>query len=133
MTWTVSTYLRNQLAEGSDLDTMLTGGELVITDNASPLAELVSNAIASAVTTANAVAVTFSAGTVNSGISNQDGANAFIYDSASPRNLLLSTNSVTATAGGGDITFDDNTGWNDGDTVTAGVATITVTVTATTA
>ena len=125
MTWTVNNNLRNDLAEGADLDTALTGGSIEIYNASATL--LVSCAIASVTTVNNVATVAFSSGTVESGISAQTGTNAKIFDSLS--NELLSTNDVGTS--GNDIVFDDNTGWNANDTIDVGDATITLTVTAT--
>ena len=124
MTWTVNNNLRNNMADGADLDASLTGGSIEFYNAGATL--LASCAIASVVTTANSVVVTFSSGTVEVGISAQTATNAKLFSSGAAE--LLSTNDVGTS--GNDITFDDNTGWNDGDTVSPGTATITLTVSA---
>jgi hypothetical protein len=125
MAWTASTALRNHLAGSGSLQTAANGGTLRIYNASETL--LSQHNIGTVTTTANVVTVPFNTATVQAGISNQTATNAKIFNSSSEE--LLASNNVGT--GGADVPFNQTTGWNAGDTVAPGNASITVTVSAT--
>jgi len=122
MTWTVDNNLRNRLAGTGSLQASFTGGQLRILNASDAL--LSSHTIGTVTVTANEVTVPFNSNTVVADISNQEATKAVIW--ASNDDLLLSTDDVGTT--GADIPFNQVTGWNTGDTVDPGDATVTLTV-----
>lgn len=122
MTWTVTNTLRDHLAGGGSLQSAMNGGSLRIYNSGATL--LSSHAVGTTSVTTNVVTVPFNNATVAAGVSNQTANNAEIRNSSAA--VLLSTNNVGTT--GADIAFNQVTGWNAGDTVDPGDASITLTV-----
>jgi hypothetical protein len=125
MAWTTTETLRNHLAGGGSLQSAINGGTLRIFNIGETL--LSQHSVGTTSTSTNQVTVPFNTSTVQAGITSQTANNATINNSGGA--ALLITNNVGT--GGSDISFNQVTGWNAGDTVSPGNATITVTVTAT--
>ena len=124
MAWTVDNNLRNRLAGSAALNAAISSGTLEIrTSGGTTL--LSTHNVGTVTVDNNVVTVPFNSAAVAGGVSNQDAAVARIR--ASGGDLLLSG---TVGSQSGDVPFDDATGWNAGDTVNPGTATITLTVSA---
>jgi hypothetical protein len=122
MTWTVNNNLRDHIAGVGSVESAMSGGVLKIYD---ALAVLLSeNSIGTVSTADNVVTVPFNVSTVEVGVVNLTATNATIENSLGA--ILLSTDNVGLV--GSDIPFNDNTGWNAGDSVAPGSATLTLAV-----
>ncbi|REK56682.1 MAG: hypothetical protein DWQ49_09940 [Bacteroidetes bacterium] len=124
MTWTVNNNLRDAVAGSQSVDAALTGGDIQFRNAADGL--LVTCPITSVNTVNNVLTVSFTATVIGAGIVNQTADDAIIRNSGGSE--LLHTDSVGITTE--DITFDQVTNWNTGDTVAPGNATITFTLSA---
>ena len=125
MAWTTTETLRNHLAGGGSLQDAIDGGTLrIFNSTETPLSQ---HSVGTTSVSTNQVTVPFNSSTVVALIDNQTADRATINNSGGT--ALLSTNNVGT--GGADISFNQVTNWNAGDTVAPGNATITVTVSAT--
>ena len=122
MTWTVNNNLRDHAAGVGSVESAMSGGVLKIYDASDVL--LSEHSIGTVSTTANVVTVPFNVSTVEAGVTGLTATKAAIEDSGG--SILLSTDNVGLA--GADIPFNDNTGWNAGDSVAPGSATITLTM-----
>jgi len=122
MTWTATTDLRDYLAGTGSLDAAATGGILKIYSALDVL--LSQHSVGTVSTTANVVTVPFNVSTVEVGVVSLTATKATLESAAA--DVLLSTDNVGLV--GADIPFNDNTGWNAGDSVAPGSATLTLAV-----
>jgi hypothetical protein len=122
MTWTVNDNVRDRLAGSHSLQTALGSGKLRIYTSSDAL--LSEHDIGTVTVNDNVLTVPFNSSTVVADRSNQTATKAEIR--ASNADVLLLTDDVGTT--GADIPFNTATGWNSGDTVAPGNATITLTV-----
>jgi hypothetical protein len=122
MTWTATTALRDHLAGEGSLEAAATGGTLKIYSALDVL--LSQHSVGTVSTTANVVTVPFNPTTVEIGVVSLTATKATLENAATA--VLLSTDDVGLV--GADIPFNDNTGWNAGDSVAPGSATLTLAV-----